>query len=114
MHIAVKRDKKDMLKVFLKANDELLSLLKIETMLEENNVSEIVPFTTVNIQDIRGRTPLFIAAELDNVSMIKMLITHNANVFLPNKRGVFPIDVAQSDYAKVILNKAKVVSIEIN
>lgn len=109
LHIAVKKQKKEMLRLLLEANNQLLSMIDINHDPDDKK-SNILPFTTVNIQDIRGRTPLYIASELDNASLIKMLIKNNANVFLCCKRGIFPVDVVRSEYAKGILDKAKIVS----
>lgn len=68
----------------------------------------------MNCFDMSGRTPLFIAAKLNNLKATKALLAMKANPVYRSRGGLQPIEVA-TDYVLVsYLTKAKLLYICIN
>lgn len=44
-------------------------------------------------------------------NMTKLLVVNNANVYIANNSGVYPVDLLKSEYIKSILERARKVII---
>ncbi|XP_038052477.1 oxysterol-binding protein-related protein 1-like [Patiria miniata] len=58
----------------------------------------------INCADVTGNTPLHCASYRDQHEVVMLLLQHGANPRLPNKKGHTPIDLAQSQHMKQLLN----------
>ncbi|XP_022083401.1 oxysterol-binding protein-related protein 1-like [Acanthaster planci] len=58
----------------------------------------------INCIDVTGNTPLHCASYRDQRDVAMLLLQHGANARLPNKKGHTPIDLAQSQHMKQLLN----------
>ncbi|KAL3848329.1 hypothetical protein ACJMK2_019197 [Sinanodonta woodiana] len=63
--------------------------------------------TDVNVVDIRGWTPLHVAARFDQVKAVKMLLKHKANPNAVDGFGLKPSAITNSDEIRGILLKAE-------
>ena len=61
----------------------------------------------VNAVDAKGNSPLFIATENDNKTLVQLLIEHGANPFIQNKYGQMPISYAKERNLKDIFDILK-------
>jgi len=62
--------------------------------------------SNVNARDIIGRTPLYHAAKLNNVSIIKLLLAAKANPMIMTGNGKGPNNIAKDPEAIKYLSKA--------
>ena len=61
----------------------------------------------VNIKDMGGRTPLFVAAKFNHEETVKLLLSLKANASSRNYHKQRPYDVTTDDHIKHILAKAQ-------
>lgn len=60
-----------------------------------NDIISITNYNNnINFENLENMTPLFIAIELNNLEVVKLLIKKNANVNYVNKQGIFAIILA--------------------
>ena len=56
-----------------------------------------------NQKDFKGRTPLYLAAVNNHKEICNFLLTNNGNIFLKDKNGLCPADVAANKELKLYL-----------
>jgi ankyrin repeat protein len=59
----------------------------------------------LNIPDMKGRTPLHIASQNNDIDIVRILIDNKVNPFIQNKEGKKPIDLANNTNLKEMLRE---------
>ncbi|MFT4313616.1 MAG: ankyrin repeat domain-containing protein [Wolbachia pipientis] len=54
-------------------------------------------YAQINLQDITGKVPLYLASFHCQVAMVELLIKHDANVYIRDAGGRIPLDVVGDD-----------------
>jgi ankyrin repeat protein len=83
LHWAAKRDNESLIKLLLKYKAD------------------------VNARDMNGRSPLFLAAKLNNVNAVRVLLANMSNAFSMDKEGTMVQDVTYHPTINNMIQKGK-------